>query len=164
MLSAFPKADGSFSLSLQLPRDGDINFDTLQTESALMAFFEAYFPDVVPLADGKLTDFLDRPDGSMLTVRAFPWAYQDKVLLIGDAAHGILPFLGQGANSGFEDLKWSCWRVWMNTPEIGARSSLPLNKRANRMPILLPICLTKITWFAGQSRRRQLFIAQTNRT
>lgn len=103
MLSAFPKADGSFSLSLQLPRDGDINFDTLQTESALMAFFEEYFPDVVPLADGKLTDFLDRPDGSMLTVRAFPWAYQDKVLLIGDAAHGILPFLGQGANSGFED-------------------------------------------------------------
>lgn len=103
MLSAFPKTDGSFSLSLQLPRDGDISFDTLTTESALFAFFKQYFPDVIPLAQERLPDFLDRPDGSMLTVRSFPWAYEDKVLLIGDAAHGILPFLGQGANAGFED-------------------------------------------------------------
>lgn len=104
MLSAFPKADGSFSLSLQLPREGENTFDTLTTESSLKAFFQTHFADVIPLAGDSLMDFLDRREGSMLTIKCFPWSYEDKVLLIGDAAHGILPFLGQGANAGFEDV------------------------------------------------------------
>jgi kynurenine 3-monooxygenase len=103
MLIGLPNLDGSFTCTLFFPFDGNPSFASLDTEAKIFAFFEEEFPDVIPLMPTLLHDFVHNPTSSLVTVRAFPWAYRDKALLIGDAAHAIVPFFGQGMNAGFED-------------------------------------------------------------
>lgn len=102
MLIALPNLDGSFTCTLFLNAKGEVSFEAIQTESDLNTFFETYFPDVIPLMPDFQTDFFANPTGSLVTVKCFPWV-NGKSLLIGDAAHAIIPFYGQGMNCGFED-------------------------------------------------------------
>lgn len=105
MLIALPNQDGSFTCTLFLPLEarGDVpGFEQLQTARAVEAFFARWFPDAVPLLPDLAAQFLAAPLGHMVTVKSWPW--QEKgALLIGDAAHAIVPFFGQGMNCGFED-------------------------------------------------------------
>lgn len=103
LMIALPNLDGSFNATLFFPYEGDKSFAALQTPADVMAFFQATFPDAVPLMPELTDEFFDHPTGSLVTIRCFPWAYHDSVLLLGDAAHAILPFYGQGMNAGFED-------------------------------------------------------------
>lgn len=103
MLIGFPNRDGSFTLSLHLPFDGETSFATIQTPRDLLALFETSFPDAVPLVPNLVEDFFSRAETTMVTVRCAPWIWGDKVALVGDSAHAIVPSYGQGANCGFED-------------------------------------------------------------
>ncbi len=103
MLIALPNRDGSFTCTLFLAFDGSPSFAELQGEAAVEAFFHRYFPDALPLIPGLAAQFLAAPLGRMVTVRALPWA-AGSALLLGDAAHAIVPFFGQGMNAGFEDV------------------------------------------------------------
>ena len=103
MLIALPNRDGSFTCTLFLAFDGSPSFAELQTEAAVEAFFKEFFPDALPLIPGLAAQFLAAPLGRMVTVRALPWA-AGSALLLGDAAHAIVPFFGQGMNAGFEDV------------------------------------------------------------
>jgi kynurenine 3-monooxygenase len=103
MLIGFPNLDRSFTLSLHIPFEGTPSFSSLQKPEDVLRLFETQFPDALPLVPNLVEDFFGRPEASMVTIRCFPWTYQDKVSLIGDAAHAIVPSYGQGANSGFED-------------------------------------------------------------
>ncbi len=104
MLIGFPNLDHSFTLSLHMPYEGAAPaFSSVSTPEELTALFSASFPDALPLLPNLVADFFGRPEASMITVRCSPWTFEDKVLLIGDAAHAIVPSYGQGANSGFED-------------------------------------------------------------
>lgn len=104
MLIGLPNIDGSFTCTLFLPFDGsEAAFDRLDSDEAVMVFFQKYFPDAIPLMPTLLEDFRQNPASALVTVRCNPWHYQDKVLLLGDAAHAIVPFFGQGMNAGFED-------------------------------------------------------------
>jgi kynurenine 3-monooxygenase len=103
MLIALPNLGGSFTCTLFLPFEGAPSFARLQTESDAQAFFEEHFPDAVPLIPGLAAQFLAAPLGRMVTVKAWPWA-RGSALLLGDAAHAIVPFFGQGMNAGFEDV------------------------------------------------------------
>jgi len=103
LMIALPNLDGSFNATLFFPYEGAKSFAALQTPAEVTAFFAATFPDAVPLMPQLTEEFFDHPTGSLVTIRCFPWAYRDTVLLLGDAAHAILPFYGQGMNSGFED-------------------------------------------------------------
>jgi len=103
MLIALPNMDGSFTCTLFFPFEGNLSFASLQTDDDIMAFFQEQFPDAVPLMPTLLHDFRHNPTSSLMTVRCFPWSYKNKVLLIGDSAHAIVPFFGQGMNCGFED-------------------------------------------------------------
>ncbi|MBI1225750.1 MAG: NAD(P)-binding protein [Bacteroidetes bacterium] len=103
MLIALPNLDGSFTCTLFLPFEGEVSFEKLQTEVQVLAFFEKYFPDVIPLMPTLVQDFMENPTSALVTVRCNPWHYQHKILLLGDAAHAIVPFYGQGMNAGFED-------------------------------------------------------------
>lgn len=104
MLIALPNFDGSFTCTLFLPFEGIESFENLQTEQQVMDFFNEQFPDAIPLMPTLIETFFSNPTGSMVTVKCFPWHYTGKVLLVGDAAHAIVPFFGQGMNCGFEDL------------------------------------------------------------
>jgi kynurenine 3-monooxygenase len=103
MLIALPNVDGSFTGTLFFPFQGEMSFEKLTTEEAVGTFFQQTFPDVVPLVPDLTSQFFAHPTSSLVTVKCFPWIRDDKFCLIGDAAHGIVPFFGQGMNAGFED-------------------------------------------------------------
>lgn len=105
MLIGFPNRDGTTSCSLLLPYKGDFSFDSLASEASIRQFFKEAFPDVVELIPELTQQFLGGAPNSLLTIRCNPWSFQDKVLLVGDAAHAILPSHGQGANAAFEDCR-----------------------------------------------------------
>jgi kynurenine 3-monooxygenase len=103
MLIALPNTDGSFTGTLFFPFEGELSFERLKTKDAVKEFFNSTFPDVVKLIPDLTEQFFAHPTSSLVTVKCFPWIREDKFCLIGDAAHAIVPFFGQGMNAGFED-------------------------------------------------------------
>lgn len=104
MLIALPNPDATFTCTLFFPFEGETSFATLKTPDDFHSFFEKNFPDALQLMPTLAEDFRDNPTSSLVTVRCYPWV-KNKTLLIGDAAHGIVPFFGQGMNAGFEDCR-----------------------------------------------------------
>jgi kynurenine 3-monooxygenase len=103
MLIALPNIDGTFACILFLPVEGKISFANLDSASKFLEFFASNFPDALPLMPNLGDNFRDNPTGSMVTIKCSPWHVDAKALLIGDAAHAIVPFFGQGMNCAFED-------------------------------------------------------------
>lgn len=104
MLIAMPNLDGSFTCTLFLPFEGEISFETLDTEASAEKFFKEYFPDIKDDISNLMRDFFKNPTSAMVTMKCFPWTFKDKIALVGDSAHAIVPFYGQGMNAGFEDI------------------------------------------------------------
>jgi kynurenine 3-monooxygenase len=103
MLIALPNVDGTFACILFLPFEGVDSFAELTTQSAVIRFFQSRFPDANPLMPNLAEDFFTNPTGAMVTIKCSPWHVDGRALLLGDAAHAIVPFFGQGINCGFED-------------------------------------------------------------
>jgi kynurenine 3-monooxygenase len=104
MLIALPNLDGSFTCTLFLAMKGEENsFEHLKSKPQITAFFKKYFSDIESLIPDLADQFLSNPIGELGTLRGSPWYYKDKILLLGDAAHAIVPFFGQGMNCAFED-------------------------------------------------------------
>jgi kynurenine 3-monooxygenase len=103
MLIALPNVDGTFACILFLPFEGPDSFAELTTPAAVMKFFQSRFPDTISIMPGLADNFFANPTGAMVTIKCSPWQVQGRSLLLGDAAHAIVPFFGQGINCGFED-------------------------------------------------------------
>jgi len=104
MLIALPNIDGTFGCILFLPFEGgDPSFEALDTEAKVLLFFETQFPDALRLMPNLVEDYFQNPTGAMVTIKCSPWHLDGKALLLGDAAHAIVPFFGQGMNCAFED-------------------------------------------------------------
>lgn len=104
MLIALPNPDGSFTCTLFFPFEGELSFSSLKTKADVERFLEETFPDAYSLMEHPVETFMSSPPSSLLTVKCFPWT-KNKTLLMGDAAHAIVPFFGQGMNAGFEDCR-----------------------------------------------------------
>ncbi len=105
MLIALPNMDGSFTVTLFLSySEGEYNFDNLTSKERITDFFERDFPDTLDLIPDILHEFETNPTGKLGTVKCYPWAYKGNTILLGDAAHAIVPFYGQGMNASFEDV------------------------------------------------------------
>ena len=104
MLIALPNIDGTFGCILFLPfENSDPSFAALDTEAQILFFFEAQFPDALRLMPNLVENYFQNPTGAMVTIKCSPWQVDGKALLLGDAAHAIVPFFGQGMNCAFED-------------------------------------------------------------
>ena len=103
MMIALPNIDGSFTCTLFFPFQGTPSFASLPTAVELERFFQEVFPDAISLMPNLAQEFFGHPTGSLVTINCLPWQRQGKILLVGDAAHAIVPFYGQGMNAGFED-------------------------------------------------------------
>jgi kynurenine 3-monooxygenase len=103
MLIALPNVDGTFACILFLPFEGADSFTCLATQADVIRFFESRFPDAVSLMPQLADNFFSNPTGTMVTIKCSPWHVEGRALLLGDAAHAIVPFFGQGLNCGFED-------------------------------------------------------------
>ena len=105
MMIALPNFDGSFTCTLFLAHSGDRSFDQLTDKEAVNEFFSTEFPDAVPLMPTLVEDFFRNPTGNLGTIKCFPWNVGGKALLLGDSAHAVVPFYGQGMNCAFEDVR-----------------------------------------------------------
>ncbi len=105
MLIALPNLDGSFTVTLFLASQGDPSFESLTAPAAIEAFFATHFPDASELMPQLAAEFAAHPTGIMGTIRCDQWHPAENVLLIGDAAHAMTPFHGQGMNAAFEDCR-----------------------------------------------------------
>lgn len=104
MMIGLPNPDATYTATLFLPYQGNDSFEALTTQLEVKNFFEHNFPDAVPFMPDLLTEYFEHPTGHLYTVKCLPWYYENKILLMGDAAHAIIPFYGQGMNCGFEDV------------------------------------------------------------
>lgn len=103
MMIALPNLDGSFTCTLFWPFEGANSFAALNNKEAIESFFQHQFPDAVSLIPTLAEDFLHNPTGALVTIRCHPWHWGERVVLLGDACHAVVPFLGQGMNAAFED-------------------------------------------------------------
>ena len=104
MLMALSNLDGSFTCTLFMPFEGENSFEHLKDEASLVQFFAEFFPDTKEVIPDLVKDFFKNPTSYLAIMKCYPWAYEDKVALIGDSAHAIVPFYGHGMNAGFEDI------------------------------------------------------------
>lgn len=105
MLIALPNLDGSFTVTLFLSFDeGEYNFNNLTTKEKVLEFFGKYFKDALEIMPNLADDFFSNPTAALGTVKCSPWHFKGNTLLMGDAAHAIVPFYGQGMNASFEDV------------------------------------------------------------
>ncbi|MEE9207444.1 MAG: NAD(P)/FAD-dependent oxidoreductase, partial [Gemmatimonadota bacterium] len=103
MMIALPNADGSYTCTLFAPFEGENSFASIASDGDVRAYFDAHFPDATPHLLTLIRDFRENPTSSLMTVRCGPWHQEGCVCLIGDAAHAVVPFYGQGMNASFED-------------------------------------------------------------
>lgn len=103
MMIGLPNMDGSYTMTLFTDFEGEAGFDDIQTESDVEKYFMKYFPDAYALMPSIKTDYFANPASSLGTIKCYPWQYGGRFLLLGDAAHAVVPFYGQGMNCSFED-------------------------------------------------------------
>lgn len=107
MLIALPNLDGSFTCTLFLAYDkslgGNNSFEFINTEAKLIEFFKSNFKDALEMIPDLVNEFFKNPTGTLMTVKCFPWIAGKNTVLLGDSAHAIVPFFGQGMNAAFED-------------------------------------------------------------
>ena len=104
MFIAMPNINGSFTCTLFMPFEGEDSFESIKTKDEVKNFFNTHFPNVDHEIENLTEDFFKNPTSAMVTMKCYPWTYWDKVALVGDSAHAIVPFYGQGMNAGFEDI------------------------------------------------------------
>jgi kynurenine 3-monooxygenase len=103
LIVSHPNLNGSHTLTLFLPFEGEDSFASSRTAADAEALFAKYFPDLIPLLPGLVEQWMRHAPASLITTRTAPWAFGDWAVLVGDACHAVYPFYGQGMNSAFED-------------------------------------------------------------
>ncbi len=127
MLIGLPNTDRSFTCTLFMPNEGDVSFKSLKTEADVVDFFNTHFSDALPLLENFPQSYFENPTGRLATVYADNWYYKN-FYLIGDAAHAVVPFFGQGMNASFEDCT-----VLMDCVDSGDDNWLDIFSSYNKM-------------------------------
>src|SRR5262249_19077350 len=138
---ALPNQDGSFTCTLFWPYEGPNSFAALKTEADVLTFFRVQFPDAVPLMPTLAGEFLHNPTGDLVTIRCQPWHHGGKVVLVGDACHAVVPFLGQGMNAAFEDCSVLTECIRTRGPDWEAAFREYEARRKPHLDVLADLCV-----------------------
>ncbi len=141
MMIALPNLDGSFTVTLFWPPQGENSFDSLRSPEDVQGFFETNFPDAVQLMPDLATDYFSNPTSALVTVRCRPWNRDDKVVLIGDACHAVVPFYGQGANAAFEDCTVLAACIRQHSDDLAQAFDLYTRSRKDHVDILADLAI-----------------------
>lgn len=141
MLYGFFDIYGDMTLSLLLPFSGQISHETINNSVILSQLLETEFPDLAHLIQPELDNYFAKPVEPMPTIRCYPWVYNERVSLIGDACHAVLPFYGQGANAGFEDCQLLIEHLHHNQGNWGRALSDWQTKRKPDTDALADLCI-----------------------
>lgn len=141
MMIALPNRDGSFTCTLFWPLEGPNSFAALTAPADIRRFFEQQFPDAVPLLPTLAEDFLNNPTGALVTIRCQPWHQRGKAVLIGDACHAVVPFLGQGMNAAFEDCTVLTQCLRTHAPDWAAAFRDFEARRKVHLDVLANLCI-----------------------
>jgi kynurenine 3-monooxygenase len=164
MMIALPNADRSFTCTLFWPYDGRHGFNRLTNEREVLAYFQEQFPDAVPLIPDLATAYLNNAVGSLVTVRCQPWHVGGQAVLIGDACHAIVPFLGQGMNAAFEDCSVLVECLQSHSNREAAFSEYQRRRKVNA-DVLADLCIDNFIemrdkvgspWFILQKKTQNL--------
>ena len=134
MMIALPNMDGTFTCTIFLPQKGENSFEQIKDERDLLTFFKINFSDVLSKMPDLVEEYFSSPESVLFTVKCSSWYHQDKVVIMGDAAHGIVPFYGQGMNSGFEDCMEFQALLNHTNPETEGWENILQNFFENRKP------------------------------
>jgi kynurenine 3-monooxygenase len=140
MMIALPNADRSFTCTLFWPHEGPHGFSRLTTEGEVREYFLKEFPDAVPSIPDLPTAYLNNVVGSLVTVRCQPWHFGAKAVLVGDACHAVVPFLGQGMNAAFEDCSVLVECLQSNTDRQAAFAEYQKRRKVNA-DVLADLCI-----------------------
>jgi kynurenine 3-monooxygenase len=141
MMIALPNQDGSFTCTLFWPMEGPHSFAALRAPADILRFFAQEFPDAVPLLPTLVEDFLHNPTGALVTIRCQPWHQGGKAVLIGDACHAVVPFLGQGMNAAFEDCTVLTQCLQSHAPRWEAAFRDFEARRKEHVDVLADLCI-----------------------
>jgi kynurenine 3-monooxygenase len=141
MMIALPNQDGSFTCTLFWPYEGPNSFAALRAEADIKSFFQRQFPDAVPLLPNLTEEFLHNPTGPLVTVCCRPWHVGGRVVLLGDACHAVVPFLGQGMNAAFEDCTILSQCLKQHTPSWEAAFADYERQRRENTDALADLCV-----------------------
>ena len=141
MMIALPNHDGSFTCTLFWPFEGPNSFANLQTREEISDFFSRNFPDAVPHMPELAEEYLHNPTSSLVTVRCGPWYYRNRVVLVGDACHAVVPFFGQGANAAFEDCSVLRGCLERHAPDWQAAFAEYYDTRKAHLDVLADLCV-----------------------
>lgn len=141
MMIALPNPDGSFTCTLFWPYEGPHSFAALKTIADVEAFFREQFPDAVPLMPTLADDFLHNPTSALVTIRCQPWHVGGRVVLLGDACHAVVPFLGQGMNAAFEDCTVLSECLSRHAPDWNAAFQDYEKRRKESLDTLADLCV-----------------------
>src|SRR5262249_25897634 len=141
MMIALPNLDGSFTCTLFWAREGPDSFAAMRTEADLRRFFAEQFADALPLLPNLAEDYFANPIGGLVTIRCSPWRVGGRVLLVGDAAHAVVPFLGQGMNAAFEDCTMLSRSLAAKAPDWSAAFAHFEHERKQHVDTLARLCI-----------------------
>ncbi len=141
MMIALPNRDGSFTCTLFWPFEGPNSFGRLRTPQEVLDYFGQVFPDAVGLMPNLAQDYFDNPTSSLVTVRCRPWHHEDRVVLLGDACHAVVPFYGQGANAAFEDCLVLDECIRRHAPDWGAAFDEYTRLRKDNVDVLADLAI-----------------------
>ncbi len=141
MMIALPNLDGSFTCTLFWAYEGPNSFAAIENEADLRRFFAAQFPDAVPLLPNLAEEYFGNPTGPLVTIRCSPWHVGGRVVLLGDAAHAVVPFLGQGMNAAFEDCTVLSRCLAAHAPDCQAAFAGFERERKEHVDTLADLCI-----------------------
>jgi kynurenine 3-monooxygenase len=141
MMIALPNLDGSFTCTLFWPLEGPGSFAALQTDDDVQRYFAEQFPDAIPLIPNLAAQYRTNPVGALVTMRCYPWHVGSRAVLLGDAAHAVVPFLGQGMNAAFEDCTILSRCLAENSGDMKSAFRRFEEKRKDDVDTLADLCL-----------------------